>query len=79
MWMSRTLSKTSRLFQSQGTDTASILPHGALSNKCYMNLNVEWVIESESSVYATPLVDSFSWLRREAYHFDDFLQNFRGY
>ena len=49
----------SQLFQSQGTDTTGILPYGALSNKCYMNLNVEWVIESESSVYATPLVDAF--------------------
>ena len=49
----------SALFHSQGTDAASILPYGALSNKCYMNLNVEWVVESESSVYGTPLVDDF--------------------
>ena len=48
---------TSSIFHSQGTDSSNILPYGAISNKCYMNLNVEWVVESDSSIYTTPIID----------------------
>ena len=48
---------TSSVFLTQGTDSSNILPFGAISNKCYMKLNIEWVVESESSIYTTPIVD----------------------
>ena len=48
---------TSSIFLTQGTDSSKILPFGAISNKCYMKLNIEWVVESDSSIYTTPIVD----------------------
>ena len=45
--------------------------YGALSNKCYLNLNINCVIESESSMYATSC-RCFSWLEGSISYDDDF-------